>query len=148
MNQDYINEYEFIWKTYVPSTGQSTVLQGELLRQIEKLRHEGRNNGNINWGTDFEFFCDFLSQHLSASDSIPSDLKNKVVDILSKFKKVGQAKADYFNGLMSEEEANTYPLGFAYVEEEMYNLVTKAIIMFSLANKEPIPYEPNPNIHR
>lgn len=52
----YLEECKFIWKNYVPQRGQSDVLQGELLREIEKLRCEAQDNGNINWDEDFEFF--------------------------------------------------------------------------------------------
>lgn len=38
--QKYFNECKFIWKNFVPKSGQATVLQGELLREIEKLRCE------------------------------------------------------------------------------------------------------------
>ena len=37
-----------IWQDLVPEQGQSEWLQGELLRQIEKLRNEALGNGNIN----------------------------------------------------------------------------------------------------
>ena len=45
-----------IWTRWVPKRGQSTVLQGELLRQIERLRHEAQANGNRNWCRDHAFF--------------------------------------------------------------------------------------------
>ena len=42
--QEYFETCKFIWKNYVPKSGQSTVLQGELLRELEKLRLEAQDN--------------------------------------------------------------------------------------------------------
>lgn len=64
INQEYTEKYleecKDIWKNFVPDSGQSDVLQGELLRMVEKLRWEAQNNGNINWNEDFEYFCFIL----------------------------------------------------------------------------------------
>ena len=49
-----------IWHNYVPESGQSDCIQGELLRQLEGLRNEAQGNGNINWDDNFEFFCNFI----------------------------------------------------------------------------------------
>ena len=62
--QKYFDECNYIWKNYVPEIGQANVLQGELLRELEKLRYEAQNNGNMNWDKDFEYFCDFISETL------------------------------------------------------------------------------------
>ena len=56
----YFKECKEVWEKYVPRNGQSEVLQGEMLRQIEKIRLEAQENGNRNWDEDFTYFCDFL----------------------------------------------------------------------------------------
>lgn len=48
-DQQYFEECRIIWRNFVPKSGQADSLQGEMLRQIEKLRYEAQNNGNINW---------------------------------------------------------------------------------------------------
>ena len=35
--QQYFDECKYIWKNYVPQAGQADNLQGELLREIEKI---------------------------------------------------------------------------------------------------------------
>lgn len=40
-------------------------MQGELLREIEKIRCEAQDNGNINWDDDYSYFCDFISGKLT-----------------------------------------------------------------------------------
>ena len=47
--QQYFDECKYIWKNYVPQAGQADKLQGELLREIEKIRCEAQDNENINW---------------------------------------------------------------------------------------------------
>ena len=62
--QEYFEECKYIWKNYVPSRGWANGLQGELLREIEKIRCEAQDNGNINWDDDYSYFCDFISERL------------------------------------------------------------------------------------
>ncbi len=47
--EEYFEKAKFIWQNYVPKSGQSEFVQGELLRAIEKLRDEAHRNGNINF---------------------------------------------------------------------------------------------------
>ncbi len=35
------------------------------MRQIEKLRNEACDNGNINWDDNFSWFCDFIGDTLN-----------------------------------------------------------------------------------
>ncbi len=53
--EEYLEIGRFIWSNYVPKSGQSETVQGELLRAIEKLRDEAHRNGNINWMTGTRF---------------------------------------------------------------------------------------------
>lgn len=54
--QEYFDECKYIWKNYVSSKGQADSLQGELLREMEKIRCEAQDNGNINWDDDYSYF--------------------------------------------------------------------------------------------
>ena len=56
-----------IWRNYVPEAGQSEILQGELLREIEKLREEAQGNGNRNWDGDFSCFVTLSGKRSAAS---------------------------------------------------------------------------------
>jgi hypothetical protein len=60
----YFDEAKKIWKTFVPKSGQSETVQGELLRAIEKLREEAIRNGNGNWDDGFEILLDYLKSHI------------------------------------------------------------------------------------
>ena len=60
----YKNECEYIREHYVPEKGASEVLQGELLREIELLRKEAKENGNKNWDMDFSYICENIKWKL------------------------------------------------------------------------------------
>ncbi|WP_084063135.1 hypothetical protein [Cellulophaga tyrosinoxydans] len=47
--EDYLEKGKYIWQNFVPTSGQSEFVQGELLRAIEKLRDEAQRNGNGNF---------------------------------------------------------------------------------------------------
>ena len=47
--EEYLKKAKWIWKNFVPKTGQAEFEQGELLRAIEKLRDEAQRNGNANF---------------------------------------------------------------------------------------------------
>ena len=148
MAYQYKEECRYIWNNLVPKTGQSDNLQGELLRQIEKLAWEAQNNGNINWDYDFEFFCDFLKDTLCNSDVISDDEKKQVSDALNKIKTSGQYAKKFNNGEISDEEIATMKIETAYVEEDLYDIIRNAIGCFYAKNKELISYETNPNVNR
>jgi len=61
---DYLDECRTIWREFVPKSGQSDTVQGELLRAIEKLRDEAMRNGNCNWDEGFRILLSYLRQHL------------------------------------------------------------------------------------
>ena len=79
-NQKYFDECKYIWKNYVPKRGQATNLQGELLREIEKIRCEAQDNGNINWDDDFSYFCDFISNKLSEQSIYSTQEKEEIME--------------------------------------------------------------------
>lgn len=64
--EEYFEKAKLIWQNYVPKSGQSEFVQGELLRAIEKLRDEAHRNGNINFNEKcHEILIGFLREKLS-----------------------------------------------------------------------------------
>ena len=61
---NYAEEKKDIWDQFVPPSGQSDTVQGELLRAVERLGDEAMRNGNINWGEGYRIFLSYLRQHL------------------------------------------------------------------------------------
>ncbi len=145
----YFEEAKYIWKNFVPKSGQADNLQGELLRQLEKLRYEAQDNGNINWDSSFEYFCDFLGDTLCTSEVLSKEEKDAVSSALLKIKSAGQVTLLYNNGEISDDELEEqYNCELAYTEDDLYDVVVDAIAVFYLNHKQPIPYEKNPNIYR
>jgi hypothetical protein len=122
----YFKEAKFIWQNYVPKSGQSETVQGELLRVIEKLRYEAQNNGNGNWDRGFEHFCDYIWKTLSESGSFES---NVLVELKSDLDRL----RDYIH---------------PYLDDDLYDRVTEHIVEWYLEHKEPIKREIDPNLHR
>ena len=74
----YFEEAKHIWQSQVPKSGQADTVDGELIRAVEKLRHEAQNNGNMNWDEGFEMFCSFLWETLN--DGTFDELYDRLAD--------------------------------------------------------------------
>ena len=111
-----------IWSQYVPARGQAQVLQGELLRALEKLRWEAQNNGNINWDEDFVYLCSFIRDTLCSMDLFSQDDKQKIAAIM-----------DYFQHHAEE----------AYTEDNLYDVIADYIAQLYIQHPEPIRHEIN-----
>lgn len=122
----YLDEAKFVWKNYVPKSGQSQTVQGELLRAIEKLRYEAQNNGNGNWDSGFVHFCNYIWETLSESGSFGSNV-------------LAELKSDL--GRLQDYE---HP----YLDDDLYDRVTEHIMEWYLDHQEPIKREIDPNLHR
>lgn len=144
--QKYLNECKFIWKNYVPQRGQSNVLQGELLREIEKLRCEAQDNGNINWDDDLSYFCDFIKNTLCTHDFFSDDEKQKVTLIMDYLKDCGEYAKKWNNGLISDNDVNIERR--AYIGDNLYDIVADAIGYLHSKYMSSIPYEINTTIKR
>jgi hypothetical protein len=72
-----------VWQNLVPKSGQCDTVQGELLREVEKLRWEGKNNGNANWDEGFASFIAFLETTLCAEPGLSEATKASIRDDLA-----------------------------------------------------------------
>ncbi|MCW4468149.1 hypothetical protein OGH69_04155 [Flavobacterium sp. MFBS3-15] len=109
-----------IWAKYVPRSGASETVQGELLRSIEKLRDEAQRNGNGNYGAMHMQMADYIATTLIAS------------------------------GMFDEKEINDdiKPLTYKtkpYLEDDIYDRFCDRICEFYLKYPEPIYINQNQN---
>ncbi len=144
--QKYFNECKFIWKNYVPKSGQSNVLQGELLRELEKLRFEAQNNGNMNWDNDFSYFCDFIKETLCKQSIYSDEERTTITLVLNYIKDCGNYAQQYNNQQIPEVEVDAERI--AYTEDNLYDIIADAIGLFQIKTPEPIPFKPNSKIKR
>lgn len=144
----YADECNYIIENFISESGQANCLQGELLRECEKLRHEAQVNGNYNWDKWFEYFCDHIRESLVEQVFFSTEEKQKITDILEFFKSCGEYAADIIH---NESLPDDYPVDLdklAYTEDNLYDIIADAIgKMHSEAGKE-IPYIINPDMYR
>ena len=122
----YFDEAKNIWINFVPKSGQSDTVEGELIRAIEKLRYEAQNNGNGNWDEGFELFCQYLWDNLNDNRVFGHDVLN---EIRTDIDMVNNSEVPYF-------------------EDDLYDRITDRIIEWSLAHKGPIKREKDPKQYR
>lgn len=141
---EYFNVCKEIWNRWVPQRGYAQVLQGELLRQIERLRYEAQHNENRSWNDDLLYYCDFLRSTLREADCLTPEERDRVNAALVRLRSCGEVAFRYYKGDISDQElAEDYNGELAYQNNDLYDLVCDAIALFYRANPNPnpIPYE-------
>jgi hypothetical protein len=123
---EYFEIGEFIWKTYVPKSGQAETVQGELLRAIEKLADEAQRNGNINFSEDCHgILISYLREYL---------LDERVFDKET----VAQTTKD-LDTISVEDEP--------YTDDDLYDRIRERIVDWYLKYETPIPHISNPKLY-
>ena len=145
-NYKYFDECKYIWKNYVPKSGQANNLQGELLREIEEIRCEAQDDGNINWDDDQSYFCDFISKKLLEQSIFSSIEKEEITLIMSYIKECGMYAQKFYSGIIPENEVDMDKI--AYTNDNLYDIICDKIGQLQKENSEPIPYEKNNAIKR
>ena len=133
-----------LWKNKVPKSGQANTVQGELLRQIEKLRNEACDNGNINWGSNFSYYCDFIGKTLSKSGIFDSERIFLLQSAVRHIKSCGEYAQKFNNGEISENQVDADMI--AYTEDDLYDFISDAIAEFSLKNPNDISFQKNESV--
>lgn len=128
-----------IWQTKVPDSGQANTLQAEMLRQAEKIRNEACDNGNINWNSDFSWFCDFLREIFEKSRFLEQSDINKLRTILITLKKAGEYAAAFAAGEIDETNIDIERI--AYCDSDLYDYVEDAIALYARNHPKDIPYK-------
>ena len=124
--EEYREIGRFIWKTYVPKQGQADTVQGELLRANEKLRDEAQRNGNGNWDSGHEILAKYILSTLTKSLDVQQDAKVQLWRDVERL-------LDY-----------EHP----YLEDDLFNRIELTIFDWYILNRNPIPREHNPDLHR
>ena len=127
----------------MPKEGQAENLQGELLREIEKLRYEAQDNGNRNWDEDYSYFCDFISKSLCEQSIFSESEKKEITAIMSYIKECGNYAQKFNRG-----KALFSPEKMAYGDDNLYDMISDKIGRLHKAYGRPVPYEKNDNIKR
>ena len=144
--QKYLEECKFIWRNYVPEMGMSGVVQGELLRELEKIRTEAQENQNINWDKDFEYFCKFIVDTLCAEDFYSEEDKNIIKLIMEYFSICGNYAQKWHDGTLQISELDVELMG--YTKDSLYDIIADYIAIYQ--NHYPVAKHlpENPDINR
>lgn len=113
-------------------------VQGELLREIERLRREACDNGNINWDEDFAWFCENIRGILLGGTLCTPEERDRVVQAVEEIESRGRYAQAWYEGSIPDESWE--PERMACVEEGVYDFLCDMAARFYMAQKEPIPY--------
>jgi hypothetical protein len=116
----------WIWKNLVPRSGESTSVQGELLRAVAKLRREAVHNGNINWDERYESLVDFLYEHLIEQSALAEETKADALLDLGRLR--------HFITPDQLVEDRSLDALLPCVDEYVYERLTSAVVEFSRLN--------------
>jgi hypothetical protein len=122
----YLDEARDIWHTYVPSRGQATTVQGELLRAVEKLRDEAHRNGNQNWDEGFEILAEYLRDTLVRSGIFDRTTQTEI-------------EADIKRTLNVEHPEES---------DEPYDRLAERVVDWCRSHPEPVEHSENPHLFR
>ena len=142
----YFDVCSALWKSKVPESGQADTLCAELLREVEKLRSEAQDNGNLNWDSNFAFFCENLKQAFEGSKLFDVEKLCRLCKLLDYVKDCGEYACAYNNGEIPEEIAD--PVRFAYVDDDLYDYLGDAVAEMLLSCHEDTPYQKKDFVYR
>lgn len=128
-----------IWKRFVPPAGRADTVQGELLREIERLRHEACGNGNINWDEDFAWFCENIRDILLDAGICSPQERERVVEALRLIRESGEYARAWQDGEIPDDCWE--PERMACLEEGVYSFLCDMAARFYMENKEPLAYQ-------
>lgn len=144
----YADECNYIMQNMIPESGQANSLQGELLRECEKLRDEAQRNGNYNWDEWFEYFCIHIRDSLCEEKFFSEEEKQIFTDTLNYFKSCGE----YAKFIIDNDDLpDDYPVDLdriAYIDDNLYDIIADAVGRMHYEYKREIPYTINPDMYR
>ena len=124
--EQYFETAKFIWENYVPKSGQSDCVQGELLRAVEKLRDEAQRNGNGNWDQGHFILANFVRDTLINSGCFDTSRIEEVKNDIDKL----------------------LDFDHPYTDNDAYDRLCDRIVEFFVQNPEPIKNAHNESLHR
>lgn len=123
---NYFEKAKFIWKKFVPRSGQAKTVQGEMLRAIEKLRDEAQRNGNINFNENCHYLLiAYLRKYLIAPSLFETTTLNQI------------------NLDLDRLLESNHP----YIEDGIYDRINDRIVDWFDKNPNGLPHHENPDLY-
>ncbi len=140
------DECKRIWREWVPKMGQSAVVQGELLRAVEKLCYEALDNGNINWNDQHVRLCSFLRTTLMGQSCFTRAEKARFAVILDFLRANGEYVRAYNEGEIDEDAVDVARFPDEQ-DEKLYDILRDAVGKLTKTHPAPIPREIDPELY-
>jgi hypothetical protein len=105
-----------IWKDLVPPTGRANTVQGELLRSVERLRDDAKQNGNMD-RRNYKRMAVFVRDTLVKSDVFDKSDHERIKADMKRVMKVSKP----------------------YLQDDIYDQMVDRVCVFCTRNEEPIP---------
>ncbi len=121
---DYLKKEAYIRKNYLPKSGQTDTVQGELLRAILRLRDEALRRADVDWDEGYGRFVEYLRKTLLEEGVLRGD-------------KLERFKADL--ALLSNTDD-------PYVEDDLYLRIRHLVVDFCMRHPRPIPRKIDPDL--
>jgi hypothetical protein len=121
---EHLNEFEDLWERYVPARGQADTQQGEVIRAVEKLRHETVDNANINWRAGHDHLVAYLRRTLLSAACFTGDQRSQIKRDLEE--------------VADKEDVST--------PAELFDRLLDRAVEWVQANPDPIPHEHVPDL--
>ena len=123
----YDSTLSYLWRNFVPESGQSNTVQGELARIIERLEYEIAGNAKANWDTPFVLLGKYLRDTLIQSGLFPKNIEEEIYN-------------DVNTLIRDEDEVGT--------EDYYYDRLKRRIVEWYWRNKTPRRHTFNPAVYR
>ena len=81
-------QHEELWDLLVPSSGQASTVQGELIRISGRISNEIEGNGGTNWDADFSRMADHFTNLLKLGTPLPSEDLEEAKGIVKAIRKI------------------------------------------------------------
>jgi hypothetical protein len=120
--------FKRLWNELVPSQGQATTVQGELIRAAGRLSDEAYRNGNINFDNGHRIMCKYLRANLD-DPTVFSAVE--IAEISECIDQILDAEHPDLRGSASCH----------------YRLAEK-VVQWCESKPGPIPHQPNPALRR
>jgi hypothetical protein len=116
----------WVWKNLVPGSGQSSWVQGELLRCVEKFRWEAQKNGNGNWDRQFKMMADYLEKTLCSEPSFSDEARASIREDMATLRKYKSP----------------------YTEHDLFDRLAAHVVGYCRLHPSLIPKPRNPKLNR
>lgn len=84
-HKSWQENFEYLWKLLVPTSGASKILQGEIVRVCGRLNDEIMRNGGGNWDSEYKKMANALTAYFASANTLDQKQFEMTKKIVAKF---------------------------------------------------------------